>query len=275
MTGTLINESLNDDSRPEATVRDGFSWRRVALVAGYYRYFTDRQVLVYLAISVLSATLLLVPMPKEAKLAIFTLVWTALPVLFYFAPAVLAAKGDTRPVSRMLPARASERFVYLMLYFIVLVPAVLFLLPSLAEWLLCNVSALRGEGELEYLFELQYDKPLVLSVLNIFGGVGTALTCLFVTGRARSSRVVKGVLAALGVQFALGIIGAFYGLSKVFAMGFEAGAKGKQASPPAMQDLMNEMAQATPYIICSITAIGLYMLLMFWLNYRDMKTRDL
>lgn len=275
MTGTLINESLNDDSRPEATVRDGFSWRRVALVAGYYRYFTDRQALVYLAISVLSATLLLVPMPKEAKLAIFTLVWTALPVLFYFAPAVLAAKGDTRPVSRMLPARASERFVYLMLYFIVLVPAVLFLLPSLAEWLLCNVPALRGEGELEYLFELQYDKPLVLSVLNIFGGVGTALTCLFVTGRVRSSRVVKGILAALGAQFALGIIGAFYGLSKVFAMGYEAGAAGKQVSPPAMQDLMNEMAQATPYIICSISVVGLYMLWMFWMNYRELKTRDL
>lgn len=275
MTGTLINESLNDDSRPEATVRDGFSWRRVALVAGYYRYFTDRQILVYLAISVLSATLLLVPMPKEAKLAIFTLVWTALPVLFYFAPAVLAAKGDTRPVSRMLPARASERFVYLMLYFLVVVPAVLFLLPSLAEWLLCNVPALRGEGELEYLFKLQYDKPLVLLVLNIFGGVGTALTCLFVTGRVRSSRVVKGILAALGAQFALGIIGAFYGLSKVFAMGYEAGAAGKQVSPPAMQDLMNEMAQATPYIICSISVVGLYMLWMFWMNYRELKTRDL
>lgn len=275
MTGTLINESLNDDSRPEATVRDGFSWRRVALVAGYYRYFTDRQILVYLAISVLSATLLLVPMPKEAKLAIFTLVWTALPVLFYFAPAVLAAKGDTRPVSRMLPARASERFAYLMLYFLVVVPAVLFLLPSLAEWLLCNVPALRGEGELEYLFKLQYDKPLVLLVLNIFGGVGTALTCLFVTGRVRSSRVVKGILAALGVQFALGIIGAFYGLSKVFAMGYEAGAAGKQVSPPAMQDLMNEMAQATPYIICSISVVGLYMLWMFWMNYRELKTRDL
>lgn len=275
MTGTLINESLNDDSRPEATVRDGFSWRRVALVAGYYRYFTDRQILVYLAISVLSATLLLVPMPKEAKLAIFTLVWTALPVLFYFAPAVLAAKGDTRPVSRMLPARASERFVYLMLYFLVVVPAVLFLLPSLAEWLLCNVPALRGEGELEYLFKLQYDKPLVLLVLNVFGGVGTALTCLFVTGRVRSSRVVKGILAALGAQFALGIIGAFYGLSKVFAMGYEAGAAGKQVSPPAMQDLMNEMAQATPYIICSISVVGLYMLWMFWMNYRELKTRDL
>ncbi len=275
MTGTLINESLNDDSRPEATVRDGFSWRRVALVAGYYRYFTDRQILVYLAISVLSATLLLVPMPKEAKLAIFTLVWTALPVLFYFAPAVLAAKGDTRPVSRMLPARASERFVYLMLYFLVEVPAVLFLLPSLAEWLLCNVPALRGECELEYLFKLQYDKPLVLLVLNIFGGVGTALTCLLVTGRVRSSRVVKGILAALGVQFALGIIGAFYGLSKVFAMGYEAGAAGKQVSPPAMQDLMNEMAQATPYIICSISVVGLYMLWMFWMNYRELKTRDL
>ncbi len=275
MTGTLINESLNDDSRPEATVRDGFSWRRVALVAGYYRYFTDRQILVYLAISVLSATLLLVPMPKEAKLAIFTLVWTALPVLFYFAPAVLAAKGDTRPVSRMLPARASERFVYLMLYFLVEVPAVLFLLPSLAEWLLCNVPALRGECELEYLFKLQYDKPLVLLVLNIFGGVGTALTCLLVTGRGGSSRVVKGILAALGVQFALGIIGAFYGLSKVFAMGYEAGAAGKQVSPPAMQDLMNEMAQATPYIICSISVVGLYMLWMFWMNYRELKTRDL
>lgn len=275
MTGTLINESLNDDSRPEATVRDGFSWRRVALVAGYYRYFTDRQMLVYLAISVLSAALLLVPMPKEAKLAIFTLVWTVLPVLFYFAPAVLAAKGDTRPVSRMLPARASERFVYLMLYFLVVVPAVVFLLPYAAELILLNVPALQGGSDLEYLLKLQLGKAWVLTILNVFGGVGTALTCLFVTGRVRSSRVVKGILAALGVQFALGIIGAFYGLSKVFAMGFEAGAKGKQASPPAMQDLMNEMAQATPYIICSITAIGIYMLLMFWLNYRDMKTRDL
>ena len=275
MTGTLINESLNDDSRPEATVRDGFSWRRVALVAGYYRYFTDRQMLVYLAISVLSAALLLVPMPKEAKLAIFTLVWTVLPVLFYFAPAVLAAKGDTRPVSRMLPARASERFVYLMLYFLVVVPAVVFLLPYAAELILLNVPALQGGSDLEYLLKLQLGKAWVLTILNVFGGVGTALTCLFVTGRVRSSRVVKGILAALGVQFALGIIGAFYGLSKVFAMGFEAGAKGKQASPPAMQDLMNEMAQATPYIICSITAIGIYMLLMFWLNCRDMKTRDL
>lgn len=275
MTGTLINESLNDDCRPEASVRDGFSWRRVALVAAYYRYFTDRQVMVYLAISFLSAALLLVPMPVEAKLAIFTLVWTALPIMVYVSPAALGAKGDARPVGRMLPARASERFVYLIFYFLVVIPAVVFLLPYAAELILLNVPALQGGSDIEYLLKLQLGKAWVLTILNFFGGAATVLTCLYVTCRARTSRVVKGVLAAFGVQFALGVIGAFYGLSKVFAMGFEAGATGKQPAPPNMQDLMNEMAQATPYIICSISVVGLYMLWMFWMNYRELKTRNL
>lgn len=275
MTGTLINERPGGNAAPTAS--DRFSWRRVALVAGYYRIVTDRQLLIYLGMSALMAVLSLMPFPEAVQMAIFSIFWMALPVMFYVAPAVFASKGDGRPVGRMLPARTSERFIYLMLYLLVALPAATFVLPLLAEILYLRIPAVQHSGMME-IIHMQFNNPLLIKSLNLLGGVSAMLTCLYVVQRARSSRVVKGILAAFAVEFAMGIIGAFYGMAYVFRKGFEDGmaaGAGQCVEPPTVQELMEEMTQATPFVIIALTVIGAYMVLMFWLNYRIMKKRNL
>lgn len=280
MTGTLLNDRLNDEDASPRAVSDRFSWRRVAMVAEYYRVFTDRQMLIYTAVSLLFSVLLLLPFPSVIRVAIFTCGWAAIPLMFYVAPVVFASKGDARPVDRMLPALASERYVYLILYLFVAVPASLYLLPLFVEWLMLSIPSLMDGGELEHLLRLQLDNPWLVRLLNLTSAVAIVLTCLYVTERARTSRVVKGVLAMLAAQFALGIIGAIYGMAEVFKKGYEDGIACTPGdtppviAPPDVEKMVQEMSQS-PYIAGAAIVVSIWMIVMFVLCYRNMKNRNL
>lgn len=270
-----------DTARPtEATdaASDRFSWKRVAEVARYFSTVTNRQLLVYAIISAIFAVLLLLPLDGVAQAGIFTLEFSVLPIMFQLAPIAFAKSGDTRVVDRMLPAKASEKFTFYILYLLVAVPIAVYVLPEGAMWLYGKIPAIHTDAMMG-VKNMHFGNPPIVICMNILAAVAGSMTCLFVTLYARHSRIIKAVISTFAVQFTVGILGAVYGMYAVFQAGFNDGLDGKMMSPEQQQDfahkIISDFSQATPYMVSIISLLAVYTGLMLWLTYRTLRKRNL
>lgn len=258
---------------------DTFSWNRVGQLANYYSPVIKRQVICYLAISALFSALVLLPLPGVGQVGLFTICWTALPLLFELAPIAFAKSGDTRVIDRMVPAKASEKFVFFILYTLVIIPLCVYVLPEGALLLYTEIPSLQTSLMTHYI-DMHFGNPPLIVTLNILGAAGGTLTCLFVINYARTSRVLKAVISMFAVQFAVATMGAIYGLTEVFSMGFKAGYNG---DPPASQEeqqriakeIIEHFSEANPYLWTVVGIMAAYTALMLWLNYRTLRRRNL
>ena len=207
-----------------ATADNRFSWSRVAEFAAYFRPIYSRQVVFYFGVSVLCAILTLLPFGRYVQVGLFTLIWSIIPLLFNLAPIMLAKAGDTRIVDRMIPVRASEKFVFYILYFYIIIGLSTYAIPFFANWLYLRIPAIQTDSMVD-LINLQFGTPGALRILNILAALCTTTTCLYAVLSARTGRIVKGVLAALAVQFGIGILGIFIGGATAFSQGVSDGLK--------------------------------------------------
>lgn len=127
---TPINLDTARRAEVHGAAGDRFSWRRVAEVARYFSTVTNRQLLVYTIVSAIFAVLLLLPLNGVAQTGIFTIIFSVLPIMFELAPIAFAKSGDTRVVDRMLPAKASEKFTFYLIYLLIAVPISVYVLPE-------------------------------------------------------------------------------------------------------------------------------------------------
>lgn len=270
-----------DTARPtEATdaASDRFSWKRVAEVARYFSTVANRQLLVYAIISAIFAVLLLLPLDGVAQAGIFTLEFSVLPIMFQLAPIAFAKSGDTRVVDRMLPAKASEKFTFYILYLLVAVPIAVYALPEGAMWLYGKIPAIQTDAMMG-VKNMHFGNPPIVICMNILAAVAGSMTCLFVTLYARHSRIIKAVISTFAVQFTVGILGAVYGMYAVFRQGVMDGIAGKDITPEQqetlVQNIVSDFTHATPYLVTVISLLAVYTGLMLWLTYRTLRKRNL
>lgn len=270
-----------DTARPTETTdaaSDRFSWKRVAEVARYFSTVTNRQLLVYAIISAIFAVLLLLPLNGVAQTGIFTLVFSVLPILFQLAPIAFAKSGDTRVVDRMLPARASEKFTFYILYLLVATPIAVYALPEFAMWLYGKIPAIQTDAMMG-VKNMHFGNPPVLICMNVLAAVAGSMTCLFVTLYARQSRIIKAVISTFAVQSVVGILGAVYGMYAVFRQGVMDGIAGKditrEQQETFVQNIVSDFTHATPYLVTVISLLAVYTGLMLWLTYRTLRKRNL
>lgn len=279
---------------------DGFSIYRVAELASYYRPFCAKQLMVYGIVSLIVAILTLLPMGDIAKVAIFTISWAAIPLLYYLAPIVLAKSGDSRIVERMIPVRASEKFIFYLLYFGVAVPIAVYMLPFISNILYLHLPSIQTKA-MTGLVEIQMHNPAVIVVLNSLTALAISLTCLYVILSAKTARIVKAVISAFAVQFGIGLVSAIMGGLMEFKEGLKAGynaeisskaveltsrtphgatyADGVSAGMDAGFEFANaivtEMIDDHATIITLYSVVGIYLLLMICLTYRNLKRANL
>ncbi len=260
-----------------ATLPDSFSWKRVAAIAAYYSPYTGRQLICYLAVSLLFAILILLPSGEVAQLGLYTTIWACIPLLADFAPIMLAKWGDHRIVERLIPARASEKYIFYLIYFIIVIPASVYLLPLAACRLYMEIPAIQSPM-LNEINAMQFTVAPLLRTLNILCASSAILTCLYAMIHCGTSRIIKGVLGVFAVKVAVGIMGAVYGIATVVKSGFidciNANDK-HQISAQSQQMMINAMTENTPYLATMLTILGIYVIVMLWLIYRDLKQRNL
>lgn len=253
---------------------DNFSWKRVAAVASFYRNCTDRQLLIYGLVSLLFFVLTLLPFTGNAQAGLFTMIWTILPLLLQMSPVVLSKHGDSRVIERLMPAKASEKFAFFLIYFLIVIPVFVYLLPELALVIYIHVPAIQTEEMLPLARLHQQNYPLFI-VMNAFSSAAGTLTCLYVVLHARHNRTLKGILSVFAVMIAIGILGAFYGAAAVFKAGYIAGSSGEvvQGAEFAAKilDMMEEETWYVWFITFLIAGYCCVMLRYIYLQLRRPK----
>lgn len=262
------------ESAPE--IKDSFSWGRVVEFGQYYAPQLKKQLLIYAIVSIVCALLTFLPVSGIAQVGIFTICWTVIPYMFYLAPLVFAKGGDQRIVTRLIPARASEKFMFYLIYTLLVIPAVVYILPYAAGQIYLEIPAVRTD-ELSAMIELQTRRSVgLITVLNLLSAVSGVLTCLFTVLYFRHNRLIKAVISVFIVQIGVGIIGIFWGASE-FMRGVDDGRAGdyNPQNCNLVDTVIDEMSHPSPYMICTLAILAVYVGIMLWMSYRAVKKKNL
>lgn len=204
----------------------GFSIRRIRKLWIYYSPIFRRQLLIYLSVSAFLTMLLLLPFGRAWQMGIFTIAWSIIPYMYELAPLVLTRNGNTaRIIERMIPASAVEKYVFFMVYFVVAIGIVCYALPETAMMIYTGSPAIQTKPVLG-LVMMRYSLPLLLVMINCVTLVASTLTCFYVVMRARTHRVLKGIVSVFMVQLLLGLLGSIYGMVFAFKKGIQEGMAG-------------------------------------------------
>lgn len=269
MTDTVKNIDRDKDSR--------FSWQRVKALAAYYTPQWRRQIIVYLIASVILSLLLMLRVSDELYGAIYSVVWVVLSLLYALAPLVMAKFGDARKVERMLPVTTAELMTVYLFYFIAVLAAVLFILPSVTELIYFHLNSDRS-GYISELYHIRVNRGPMVECVNILGGIATTVSCLYWVFRSRSNRILAGVIAVLAVNLAMGIIGAIWGMSKAFMMGFNDAMNGVSRMPDEevlAREVVSVLNDGSGFMGIVAILVAIYIIYTIWCTAKVLSNRRL
>lgn len=272
-----IADKIPDSNPRTFEVRDGFSLRRVGELYAYHRPAISRQCLIYLAVSLLCAVILLIPASPVVQGGLFAAVWSLIPLMFYIAPCVFGRNGDSPIIERLIPARPSEKMTFYLTYLLIIIPAILYLPLLASRWIYMHAPSLQTD-ELLDMYTVQIHNPIVLQGINILSGCVSMLICLYVVKRSRTNRILKGVMAVIAMGFVISIFGAIYGMYAVFSTGFnDAGMHGnpEEINPEFITGVINRMTHATGYLTLFYSFLVVAIGVLLWLIYRTLSRRNL
>lgn len=211
-----MNQELNNI---QSGAFDRFSWRRVWAFGNIFRSIISRQLLVYGAFSLLAAVSMLIPFGTATQVGIFSLFGTVLSFLYYLSPAALCKRGDTRLVMNMAPALPDEKFVFFMIYFLIILPVVIYLPYRISEYIYLACPTIQTPLMKDLLeISLAHNSNYVMQMVQC---AAITLICLHVVLVCHGNRTLKAVLTVFGILVGVGLIGAIIGFSTAFMEGYE------------------------------------------------------
>lgn len=234
-----------------------FSWGRVTKIAGYYRPALRTQLILYPLVALVTG-LSIGLSEKYPHIAILTgLLVTAMVFMLYWGPTAFSRKSS-RQIEVMLPARASEKATFIILYCMVFLP------------LLVGVPFYLGQELMELLLGVDSSEmfngfaSLRVWTIEQMQELVPLVTCMYVVCRSKTSRTSKGILYSILSLVALGVIGGLLAFMMVVAEipYTEPQMLGKDLELKATIENINT-------IISVITVV--YVGVMIWLTCRTIK----
>lgn len=248
---------------------------RFKLLARFYSPGFSKQLLIYLSASLLFAILILMPFPYYAQVGIFTMISTAMALMVQMAPVVLAKSGDSRVIEKLIPASPSEKFLLFAVYFFIIIPLAVYVLPEAALGLYQKIPAIQTQDML-ILVKIHQNNPAIIVIMNIINASAAIATCLYVVIRVRRNRVIWGILSVFACNIALGIIGAIYGAASLFKEGYEAGRAGLDLDAQQnVEHLLSVMVGETGYTVTVISIVAVYLVSILYVTYRHIKNSNI
>ena len=211
-----MNQDLNNINSGAV---DRFSWRRVWAFGNIFRSIIGRQLLVYGSFSLLVAVTMLIPFGAATQVGLAGLFGVVLGFLYYLSPVALCKRGDTRMVMNMTPVLPNEKFAFFMIYFLIVLPAVIYLPYRISEYI--------------YLASPSIQTPLMKELLEMSRAhmsnylmqmvqcAAITLICLYVVLSCHGNRTLKAILTVFGILVGIGLTGAIIGFSTAFMEGYE------------------------------------------------------
>lgn len=238
------------------------------------------QIIFYLLISLCCGTLILLPVGDVAQVSIFTVTWSALPLMFVFSPLVFARNGDSRKVERQIPVSAGEKLAFYLIYLCIVVGVSVYAIPELCLWLYTKIPSVQTESIMD-LLKIRYSTYAMLTCSNIMSVFAALMTCLCVVLRARSNRIIKAVISVFGFQIVIGLMGAFYGAYIALTSGIADGMSGiadglARKNPITEESVGKEIVEKFTmegnwFVVVTLVVVTVYSAYMVWLVYKTLS----
>lgn len=199
-----------------STLSDKFSWRRMMSIGLLYR----NPMRLYLAVAALISALCYLGMQcvRDAGLNILGFYTTAsfiVGAVLYLSPITFTRCDST--LMTLLPAKASEKWAFYLIYVLIIVPAVV-----QGVWYLLNFSfsLVSEDYNLTYLMykyvkfdcsSISSSNKIFFFAISIIQSIAILVTVLLIVLSSQSHRIIKAVLGLVGVIFLTGVLSAISG----------------------------------------------------------------
>lgn len=252
------------------------------MVVDYYRRPMLRQVLIYVIAVVALYLLSVIPQTTLLSVMLQNISTFVMSLLLCFGPLVFADE-NSRQLTVLLPARASEKFTVILLWCFVAVPFIIW-----ATWTVMWCATLWTDvavsfGELygvmdNHTLEILY--PWLCAIRVVQDSI-TVLIVLWVALAARRGVTSKAVLAAFGTMVGFGIIGMIIGFVSVWVImpRLQGQSLLEQADVETVGELFTAINTYTDglfyTVLMSLTALVIIVeVLLFWRCYRIVAHRQ-
>lgn len=258
----------------ETTIQSkaSFSFRRIGMVADFYYPIFKKQLWFYPLVSVLAGfiTFFLSYFGSYFGLGmngfLVGLISMAMMLMYYWSPCILS--NDGREIEVSLPALWTEKAVFLLGYFLIFIPLILFVPMILVKLVLTAV--LQPETALIELDSIGRSISVVgfkLGVNSVEGLVAlTTALCVMLCSRKRSfmRAAVLSIVANIGVGLVSGLII----VSWIFSTGFV------QVKEMAESDHLDDIIKVLPIddmLFWTLLLCSVYSLVMIILSVRSIR----
>lgn len=254
-TEIIISQQEAKKTRGE----DKFQWRRVGMIARFYYPILRKQIICFPILTVICTFILALSIRKEESMVILLLCSLPIAGMYYFSPIGLARK-DCRMLSDQLPVTASEKLVFLLLYFCicinlltsgVMLLSMLFiypLFPDLLDWLIKICAEFKAEMGFSVYNPGMLPTGWFMQFCTLYGVI-----C------SKKNRMIHGILIFVGSFLAFLLLSGFGG----FFIGVFYGVTHNAMDPEAMK------VNAALLLLQMTSAIG--MLASMWLIWKIYK----
>lgn len=143
-------------------------------------------------------------------------------MLIGFGP-LMMVRCSSLVTETMMPARADEKFVFYLIYFLLVVPAITLLAVGVLHAL--SVMLLGAERLHEYTYVLMQRFQMLRYTYGAgaFGDVIGIIACIYGVTAFTRNRALAGVGLSIGSGVAIGIVSGIFGIIYGFATGFADG----------------------------------------------------
>ena len=255
-----------------------FSFARVLEFARYSLPQLRKQMSIYALASVVCTIICLIPGKEAMQVGLFVMTWTALPLIYYCTPIVFAKGADSRIINRLIPVSAGERLTFYYPYLLVVIPAILFIPTYIGSLIYRACPSLQTPGALE-LYRLKFMNMGILSLINLTGGILICTLCFLCVERARFNRLLWGIVAVIGGNFFLGVVGAVIAGTNAFQQGLKDGLEGNSPMNVNSKELLEStfatLSKPEPVTIAGLAVIAIMVVVVALLTYQTLKRRNL
>lgn len=264
------------------SISSGFSFNRVWNFAIYYMPRLKRQLLIYFCVSLLGAILCLLPGPEGVQKRLTVGVWAIIPILFYCGSLVFSKGPDTRIFERLMPISAAEKLTFFYIYSLIILPIVIYLLPTVAGWIYISTPSLQNPAVVS-LYKIKFHYGGVILIINALGGILIAVSCLYGVMASRQNRMLFGFVGVVVSNIIVGVLGGIVGIFtavNTFGKGFGDGYVGREPDPEQVGELivktmLEDMSQYNALTISMICVSVVLIMTVVCLTYRSLKRQNI
>lgn len=252
-------------------VTNSFSWRRFMAVARFYYPRLRIQLLVYPLIAVFFSICIAIATNYESFELLTAPLVMAINAMISFGPRVFACRKGLE-TETLLPATATEKCTFILIYGLVVIP-LLVLLPMLLMYFILPV-----DRSLEYIIQLiSKSQNMFISKtygLSLIQYCAPAITCLWSVMALKNNRVVMGIVWTFVYNTVLGIAGGIYGAYMAFKIGFKDGMDGvsKIDTAALTNRIIDDMA---PYMTIVSVVVLIYCIFALYKTCQSIKNRQM